>query len=414
MGSLTRFNLPDILSRFSIDTLVVTGAFDVDMVDSALRGGFGNIHASDQYVSLITEYPQVQLWQEKRASFLSAIVATTMPRAMYFLSEDCGDGSSPNPRSVLDSNVLANQSTLLAELSALLAADLTNSVVIVNNARMYFEGAFQNGSCPESARCWEVRPVLSERLGSFETTHSVTLLHQDDGYLVIVPKSFGFDQRRWLMICGQDSSGPVSFLPNLPGVTGISIQRRLSDSRFATRYFRGNGIDIGGSPDSLAAYKELFPLIRNVFVYDQSFGDGQILDNVPNATFDFLYASHCLEHLRDPTEAVSNWIRVVKPGGHLVVSVPDEDLYEQGVWPSRFNSDHKTSFTIAKSGSWSPVSVNVLDLLGQLRNSVEIISINRIDHGYREMSLPRTIDQTRTPLAECAIEFVLKKRTRQS
>src|SRR5260221_7032838 len=38
-------------------------------------------------------------------------------------------------------------------------------------------------------------------------------------------------------------------------------------------------------------------------------------------------------------------------------------LYEQGVFPSRFNGDHKSTFTISKASSWSPVSVNVLDLV---------------------------------------------------
>jgi hypothetical protein len=46
--------------------------------------------------------------------------------------------------------------------------------------------------------------------------------------------------------------------------------------------------------------------------------------------------------------------------------VPDEDLYEQGVWPSTFNDDHKWTFTIDKRQSWSPVSVNVTDMVREL------------------------------------------------
>jgi len=43
-----------------------------------------------------------------------------------------------------------------------------------------------------------------------------------------------------------------------------SIQRRLHDSNFVTRYFVGAGIDIGAGNDSLAQYRELFPLITSV------------------------------------------------------------------------------------------------------------------------------------------------------
>lgn len=202
-------------------------------------------------------------------------------------------------------------------------------------------------------------------------------------------------------------SGELTIYLGISGATVISMQRRAHDSRFAARYFVGNGLDVGGGKDSLALYTELFPLIQNVVIYDAPQGDGQKLANVDDESFDFLFSSHCLEHMRDPVEALSNWIRVVKPGGHLVVSVPDEDLYEQGVWPSTFNRDHKWTFTLAKKTSWSPVSVNIAVLLLHFSDKVKPLSVITTDHAYR-YRLSR-FDQTRTPLSECAIEFVLKK-----
>jgi SAM-dependent methyltransferase len=280
---------------------------------------------------------------------------------------------------------------LIDEFDILLQTDLSHSVIVMDDVRMYFDGAFQNGECPEFARRWDEKPALLERIERLRDTHASYLLRDDEGYLILAPNL----QYRADVV---------------PGVTAISIQRRLADSRFATRWFRGNGLDVGGGIDSLALYREFFPLARNIFVYDQPHGDAQLLANILDHSFDFLYSSHCLEHLRDAREALANWLRVVKPGGHLVIEVPDEDLYEQGQWPSRFNSDHKISFTIAKPSSWSPVSVNLLDLLGSFRDRAEIVSLQKIDHGYRYATLPRGVDQTRTPLAECGIEFVLRKR----
>jgi SAM-dependent methyltransferase len=193
------------------------------------------------------------------------------------------------------------------------------------------------------------------------------------------------------------------------GATSISVQRRLFDSRFATRWFVGTGLDVGGGADSLALFVELFSRIQNVVIYDQPQGDAQLLDNVEDNSFDFLYSSHCLEHMRDPYEALGNWIRVVKPRGHILVTVPDEDLYEQGNWPSRFNSDHKTSWTIDKEKSWSPVSVNAVDLVRRFRAQARPIRIELIDHGYRYGLAGSGFDQTRTPLTEAAIEIVLQK-----
>jgi SAM-dependent methyltransferase len=204
---------------------------------------------------------------------------------------------------------------------------------------------------------------------------------------------------------------PHSFklVQGVPGATSISVQRRLFDARFATRWFVGSGLDVGAGGDSLALYAELFPLMRNVVPYDAPQGNAQLLDNVEDNSFDFLYSSHCLEHLDDPYEALSHWIRVVKPSGHLIISVPDEDLYEQGVWPSRFNVGHKTSWTIDKAESWSPVSVNVVDLVHRFRGEALPIKIELIDHGYRPSLFGRGIDQTRMPTTEAAIEFVLLK-----
>jgi SAM-dependent methyltransferase len=193
----------------------------------------------------------------------------------------------------------------------------------------------------------------------------------------------------------------------IQGATSISIQRRVQDSRFATRYFVGTGIDIGGGPDSLALFGEMFPLMRHVVVYDQQHGDAQLLSNVADNEFDFLYSSHCLEHVRDPADALGNWIRVVRPGGYLVISVPDEDLYEQGQWPSKYNGDHKMTFTLCKKTSWSPVSVNIFPLLETFAGVAQPLSVCTIDHAYRYRA-PKH-DQTRTPLTEAAIEIILRK-----
>ena len=208
-------------------------------------------------------------------------------------------------------------------------------------------------------------------------------------------------------ITADEAQGPFALHLGIPGATCISMQRRVRDARFATRYFVGNGIDVGGGPDSLALYTEFFPLVRRVVVYDQPQGNAQLLENVRDGAFDFLYSSHCLEHVHDPAEALRNWVRVVRPGGHLVFSVPDEDLYEQGAWPSTFNSDHKTTFTLCKKESWSPVSVNLFDLLAGVADLARPLSVETIDHAFRRRA--QRFDQTRTPLSESAIECVLRR-----
>lgn len=192
-----------------------------------------------------------------------------------------------------------------------------------------------------------------------------------------------------------------------------SVFHKIKDSRYATRYIVGDGVDIGAGEDTIGQYYEFFPLMRSCRGWDLPDGDAQLMASVPDATFDFVHSSHCLEHMRDPKEALENWLRILKPGGHLVCLIPDEDLYEQGVWPSTFNDDHKHTFTIFKTASWSPVSINLTQLLASLSASVEIKKIELMDATFRYQLNQRIgvdrFDQTRTAVGECAIEFVLKK-----
>jgi SAM-dependent methyltransferase len=188
-----------------------------------------------------------------------------------------------------------------------------------------------------------------------------------------------------------------------------SIQRRLADSNFLRKYFVGDGLDIGGKPDPLSLYKELFPLMNSIKTWDWEDGDAQFLKGVADESLGFVHSSHCLEHLVDPVEGLRNWFRVVNEGGHLVITVPDEDLYEQGVFPSTFNLDHKWTFTIFKMKSWSNRSINLLDMVRELGAAAEVVRMEQLSASYR-FNLPR-FDQTLTPVAECGIELVIRKRT---
>lgn len=186
-----------------------------------------------------------------------------------------------------------------------------------------------------------------------------------------------------------------------------SLSRRMRDPNFLLKYFRGNGLDVGGKPDPLSLYTHFFPLAENIRVWDKEDGDAEFLKGIEDESFDFVHSSHCLEHLVNPEVGLRNWIRVLRPFGHLIVTIPDEDLYEQGVFPSTFNQDHKWSFSIFKPSSWSPRSINVIDLVRPFMETCEIVTLRLNDETFSH-SLPR-YDQTLSPVSESSIEFVLRK-----
>jgi SAM-dependent methyltransferase len=153
--------------------------------------------------------------------------------------------------------------------------------------------------------------------------------------------------------------------------TSKAYARRLREGYFE-RLFRGCGIDVGCGED---------PATPDCIHWDKPQGDAQELPGVAAASFDWVYSSHCLEDLPDPRRALARWWEVLRPGGTLLVVVPDEDLYEQGHWPSRFNGDHRWTFTIHKSRSWSPVSLNLAELVAALPGQ-QVLWLRTIDAGY--------------------------------
>jgi SAM-dependent methyltransferase len=180
-------------------------------------------------------------------------------------------------------------------------------------------------------------------------------------------------------------------------------KRRQPDPLWQT-VFKGVGIDIGAGDDPLR--REWYPGITTLRTFDKPDGNAQNMRNYyPDNYFDFVYSSNCLEHLADPHAALKSWIAIAKPGGYVVFLVPDEDLYEQGVWPSRWNHDHKWSFTMYKAESWCPCSINIADLL-RLTPGCCAVRCDVIDAGY-DRAL-KDVDQTKGE-AEAFIEVVLRK-----
>lgn len=180
-----------------------------------------------------------------------------------------------------------------------------------------------------------------------------------------------------------------------------AMMRRVYDPLFH-KVFKGKGIDIGAGP--CLSNMTNFPLVVSLESFDKIHGDAQYITQYrEKENFDFVISSHCLEHMVDPLQAIREWWHLLKYGGYLIITVPDEDLYEQGMWPSPYNSDHKWRFTLAKYIK-NKNSIDVFDLVNQLWD-YKLIQAKFIDTHY-EYDVKK--DQT-YGLAECSNEIILKK-----
>ena len=90
-------------------------------------------------------------------------------------------------------------------------------------------------------------------------------------------------------------------------------------------------------------------------------GGAEDLSLFADNSFDGVYSSHLLEHLDDTEAVLTEWWRVIKVGGFLVLYLPDKEFYPNIGEPGA-NTDHVHDFTpedieniMIKLGSWDLV-----------------------------------------------------------
>lgn len=117
----------------------------------------------------------------------------------------------------------------------------------------------------------------------------------------------------------------------------------------ASVFFEGkNGLEIGGPSFIFQTWLPIYHIANNLdgcnfssntiwegkivegenFIYGNKKGYQYIneatdLSSIPTNKYDFLISSNCLEHIANPLKAVKEWIRVVKPGGVILILVPN-------------------------------------------------------------------------------------------
>ncbi len=116
--------------------------------------------------------------------------------------------------------------------------------------------------------------------------------------------------------------------------------RVLKDKRadIAKKYIRGVGIELGALhqpldvPRNVSVYYvdrlsyqqilEHYPEVpESEIIRPDIVDDVQELKSIDDETFDFCIANHVLESMSDPSGAIINWLRVLKPGGILYLSI---------------------------------------------------------------------------------------------
>ena len=103
---------------------------------------------------------------------------------------------------------------------------------------------------------------------------------------------------------------------------------------YAKHFCKGDGYDIGCMKPEWA-----FP---NATPIDLDFDDPWHADNLPEGQVDYIFSSHCLEHVSDWVETLLYWTEKIKSGGTLFLYLPH---YDQEYWRPWNNKKHIHIFT---------------------------------------------------------------------
>lgn len=135
----------------------------------------------------------------------------------------------------------------------------------------------------------------------------------------------------------------------LMGTLAAAIKRPLTSTElFRDRVRSRSGLEIGGPSPFFRTFLPIYECvesldncvfadatiwegeIREPFEYFPGrpagrnyIADGRALHRFVDASYDFLLSCHNLEHIANPVRALKEWIRVTKPGGCIILVLPD-------------------------------------------------------------------------------------------
>jgi len=125
-----------------------------------------------------------------------------------------------------------------------------------------------------------------------------------------------------------------------PQVDTPKVQSETSKHRhFCLSYCTGNGVDLGSGGDPVVPHAIQFDLPIGSSYGIPGHADPLIhwradaSKGLPfkDETLDFVHSSHLLEDFQDWGPVLKEWDRVLKPGGHMLISVPDHARFRAAV-----------------------------------------------------------------------------------
>lgn len=122
----------------------------------------------------------------------------------------------------------------------------------------------------------------------------------------------------------------------------------------ALKYCQGNGVDVGAG---------LWPLPGAVAVdLERGVGSGLSIADFENVSLDYVFSSHCLEHIENWRASLAEWANKIKPGGTIFLYLPHPEC---AIW-------HPNSPFVGNGHKWVPTPDIIKDALSILECEITV------------------------------------------
>jgi len=189
--------------------------------------------------------------------------------------------------------------------------------------------------------------------------------------------------------------------PNRP--VGLESRKTYADkitSGFIDKYLSGPAVLELGYKGYISGTVPIVPQAIGVDLGYPGY-DGVTLP-FADESFDAIYSSHCFEHIPDYCEVLRDWYRLLKIGGHIIIVVPHQQMFEKKrSLPSPSNPDHRRFYTVES-------------LAGELaeafeENSYRIRHVAENDQGFNYSDPPKSPSYGCYEI-ECVVEKIVKPK----
>lgn len=114
-------------------------------------------------------------------------------------------------------------------------------------------------------------------------------------------------------------------------MTNLAVSETSKCRATLAKFCVGDGVDIGFGGDPIVPHAICMDMPGRYANYmnhvQHLHGDARNLHWFRADALDWVYSSHVLEDFEDTGAVLEEWLRVVRPGGYLVLFLPDEQTY---------------------------------------------------------------------------------------